>query len=93
MDSNTLFWIVFFSGGISTVLILLRFRKIKRIMLIEDTNFTGHINNTVDAFRILKVYIKSETLNKEERNFLGFTLFLIGISFLSLIALIVLFIF
>lgn len=62
-------------------------------MLVEDKNFTGHINNTIDAFRILKAYIKSETLIKEERKFLGFSLILIGISFLTLIALIVLFIF
>ncbi len=59
----------------------------------ENPKYTGHVNNTIDAFRILRTVNKSETINKDEKKFLIKILLFLGISWLSAIIWIVLFIF
>ena len=80
-----LFCVAFILGGITTLLSLARHKEVKRIMSREDNNYTGQVNNTIDAYRIMKTYVRSKTLSKKERDFLGVTLILIGINILVLI--------
>ena len=54
----------------------LRVKKVDTLMKREDTKYTGHVNNTYDIFRMIKVLIKSKNLNKNERKFLKEELFL-----------------
>ena len=80
INSNILLLVAFILGGITTLIILWNYEEVKQIMFKEDSMFTGQINNTIDAYRILRTYLKSQTLNEKDKGFLGRILILIGIN-------------
>lgn len=80
-------------AGISLLLYLANRKKLKSLMKRENSKYTGHVNNSIDAFRILRTVNKSKTLNKDEKKFLIKILLFIAISWLSAVIWIVIFIF
>lgn len=59
----------------------------------ENSKYTGHVNNTIDVFRILRTIKESETINMDEKKFLIKILLFIGVSWISAIIWLLLFIF
>ena len=59
----------------------------------ENTNYTGHVNNFVDVFRIFNTVKSSNSVNKSERAFLIKILILIGISWVTGMFYVIIFIF
>ena len=93
MNNIIIFYISTIPAGISLLLYLANRKKLKKLMKRENPKYTGHVNNSIDAFRILKTVRESRTINKDEKKFLIKILLFIGISWLSAIIWIVLFIF
>jgi len=93
MNNIIIFYISTIPAGISLLLYLANRKKLKSLMKRENPKYTGHVNNTIDAFRILRTATESKTINKDEKKFLIKILLFLGISWLSAIIWIVLFIF
>ncbi len=69
--------------GIADIYTLLKRKEINKLMKRENPNYSGHVNNTFDVFRILKTVNTSRTLNNVERKFLIRVLILVGVSWLN----------
>jgi len=61
--------------------------KTKKIMTRINPKYTGHVNNSFDFFRIIKVYRHALELNKEEKWTLGFSILLVSISWIAALVL------
>ena len=68
-------------------------KKTKMIMQRINPKYTGHVNNSVDFFRIIRAFMKSQEINKEEKRTLGYSIVLVSISWISGIVLIFIMIF
>ncbi len=77
-----LYFILTAPGGISIILLILRNRKLKKIVRNINPNYTGHINNTFDLFRLLKIYLSDQGL-KKDKIFIRNTLLLVCIVWMT----------
>ena len=93
MNMVTIFMPSTIPAGISLLLYLANRKKAKRLMKRENSEYTGHVNNIIDVFRILRTIKESETINKDEKKFLIKILLFIGVSWISAIIWLLLFIF
>lgn len=58
-------------------------RKTMAIMKKVNPDYTGHVNNSFDFFRIIKAYKNSQDLNKEEKRTLGLSIVFVSISWIA----------
>ncbi|MFK5854925.1 MAG: hypothetical protein QM503_02265 [Bacteroidota bacterium] len=68
--------------GIAVIYYLLKRKEINQLMKRENPNFTGHPNNTIDLFRIVRTVNSSQTISSSEKKFLIKILLFVGISWL-----------
>lgn len=93
MNYLIFFFITTIPAGYSTISYILNFKKLKFIMKRENPMFSGHINNTIDVYRIIIAYINSKTLNKKEKRILRNCIVYFFISFSTLFFWIIIFLF
>ncbi len=92
METSTIFWIALTVGGIATILFLAMFSEVSVIMKKENASYTGHINNYIDALRIVKAFFKSRSLSSKDKRTLGFSVVLLSISHVAFILIVLIFI-
>ena len=83
MNNIIIFYISTIPGGISIIYLLVNRKKLAKLMKRENPNYSGHVNNTIDTFRIIKTVSKSQTLSKAEKVFLIKVLALTSVSWLT----------
>ena len=93
MEVFTIFLISTIPAGIALLIYSGYRKRLKNLMKRENTNYTGQINNFIDVFRIIKTVKSSNSINRSERSFLIKILILIGISWVTGVVYILMFIF
>jgi len=93
MDIFDLFFITTIPAGMIVVYYIFNRNKINQLMKRENPNFTGHPNNIVDVFRIIKAIKSPRVINYSEKKYLIKLLLLFGISYLTAIIWFIIFIF
>lgn len=58
-------------------------KDINKIMKRINPNFTGHVNNSLDFFRIIKAFRHSEDLSIREKSKLRLSIILVSISWIA----------
>jgi len=88
-----LFLITTIPAGVVVIYYIIKRKKINQIMKRENPKYTGHPNNIVDLFRVIKAVNSPEGINQSEKKFLIKLLLLLGISYITLIIWLFIFIF
>jgi len=92
MSNITTFYITTIPAGIALIMLMRSSKKLNKLMIRENPRYSGHVNNSIDVFRILKTVNRSKTISKAEKMFLIKSLILIGVSWLTAIIWVVLFV-
>jgi hypothetical protein len=85
MDSILVVFISTIPAGLSTFFLLLLKKKIDQIMIKYNPKYSGYLNNPIDLFRIINVYISGKILFKEEKKILRLALVLFFIGFVTIV--------
>jgi len=80
-------------GGITYFIYMYRRRELNNIMKKGNSNYSGHINNAIDIFRIILALKKSRNLSKYEKQFLKTSLLLLSVTSITVILWLIAFVF
>jgi hypothetical protein len=92
MNFALVFFLTTLPGGISTILLIVKKKKVDNILLKDDNSYVS-VPNSNDLVRIYKVYRKNNSLNKSEKKLLLLTMYYLVIAGLTIISWLTVFIF